>query len=777
MSINIVKKGSHIDYSVVNKIATELNINNKLVELLFSRGLFDIDEIRKFLYPNKNNFYNPFLMKGMRETVDRIKTAIENKEKVVIYGDYDADGVCATAILALYLSSQGLDVYAHIPNRVGEGYGLNEESLGSIIEKVLPDLIVTCDCGISCCNEVDFVLDLGVDIIVTDHHEISERVPSCIVVNPKQEDCSYPYNMLCGAGVALKIVQALGGDEAMEDYLDLACVATIADLVPLLDENRLIVQLGLRQLAKGRNIGLRELFANLEIKTPTSSEIAYKIAPRINAAGRVGDAYRAFRMLTEKDVETVREIIDEINRDNVKRKDLCDEMYEEAVGDLAMEDMVNSKAIMLSHPTWEKGITGIVAARLTNDYNRPTFIMVNSGDGTYKGTCRSIDGINVHELLSHCSEYLIEFGGHNQAAGFSIYEYNISAFKNKVNEYLKNIDEKIYVPTVKYDLDLDESEITIGLAKAFEMMEPVGNNNNKPLIRLVPKSLSVAPCKNNSNHISITTRSGFQIFAFGFSKQSYQLLSEGTKELIFELQSSSFNSKTPKGVLKVCKSENLYFNKQYLPAYRYELLSYKNKSEAKYKLIQGAELPNLLDSSVFGTLVVAENEEDYKFFISKYKIGFGEYIYSSNKNNYSKIIIAPDFRDASVSLPLYNKIIFLKKPFSDGVISYINSKTSAKVYVLNRKNVADNVSLERSIFAEYYECIRKIDGLEFANFFTCYKKIKSIMSDINVQQLAVCVAIFEEMGILKVSRVPYKLQIIPSAKVDLLSSSIIKLLS
>ena len=311
----------------------------------------DIDQIEKFLYPNKENFYDPYLMKGMKEAVERIRTAIKNDEKVVVYGDYDADGVCATAILALYLSSQGLDVYAHIPNRVGEGYGLNNDSLDNIIEKIFPDLIITCDCGISCYDEVNHVMDLGVDIIVTDHHEIGEKIPECVVVNPKQEDCSYPYNMLCGAGVALKIVHALGGEAVMEDYLDLACVATIADLVPLLDENRLIVQLGLKQLAKGRNIGLRELFADLEIKVPTSSEIAYKIAPRINAAGRVGDAFRAFRMLTEKDVETVRDIIKEINQDNVKRKELCDEMYEEAVGDLAMEDMINSKAILLSSKT------------------------------------------------------------------------------------------------------------------------------------------------------------------------------------------------------------------------------------------------------------------------------------------------------------------------------------------------------------------------------------------------------------------------------------------
>lgn len=776
MSINIVKKGSHIDYEKVKDIATKLNINDKLVEILFSRGLSDEEQIEKYLYPKKENFYDPFLLKGMKETVERINQAIQNKEKVVIYGDYDADGVCASAILALYLSSQGLDVYTHIPNRVGEGYGLNEESLSNIIEKVLPDLIITCDCGISCYNEANFVMDLGVDIIITDHHELAEKVPQCIVVNPKQTDCLYPYNMLCGAGVVLKIIHALGGEQAMEDYLDLACVATIADLVPLLDENRLIVQLGLKKLSSRANIGLRELFLNLEIKTPTSSEIAYKIAPRINAAGRVGDAYRAFRMLTEKDVAVVRDIINEINIDNAKRKELCDEMYNEAVGDLAMEDMVNSKAIMLSHPAWEKGITGIVAARLTNDYNRPTFIMVNSGDGTYKGTCRSIDGINVHELLSHCSDVLIEFGGHNQAAGFSIYEKNIPEFKSKVNEYLKNVDENIYLPTIKYDLDIDEKEITCDLVKEFEMIEPVGNNNNRPLLRIEQKSLTVAPCKNNSNHISITTQLGFQIFAFNYSKKSYQFLSDGNKELIFELQPSTYNQKVPKGVLKACKSDNLYLNKQYVSAYKYELLSYKAQTQAKYSLIQPSKLGDLL-TNLFGTLVIADNEEDYNLFTSKRNIGFREYIYSQNKNNYSKIIIAPDFKDETLSLQLYDKIIFLRKPFLDNVISYINSKSKAKVYVLDVFNTADDVSLEREVFAKYYDAVRKVVGIEFANFFTCYKKIRSLTPTVSAHQLALCIAIFEEIGILSVKRSPFRLQIIPSAKVDLSSSKIFRLLS
>ena len=774
MNYRIVKKNNDANTDNIKLVASQLNLNERLVEILFSRGLTDVDSINKYLNPDVKNLYDPYLMKGMSEAVDRIKSAIANNEKVVVYGDYDADGVCAASILSLYLASQGLDVFTHIPNRMGEGYGLNVNSLGVIIENTFPDLIITCDCGISSCEEVDFVHDLGVDIIITDHHECGERIPNCVVINPKQNDCNYPYNMLCGAGVALKLVQALGGIEATEDYFDFACVATIADLVPLLDENRLIVQLGLNKLKNTNNIGLRELFNSLGVVTPTSSEIAYKIAPRINAAGRMGDAYRAFEMLTSSNLARVKEIIKEINEDNSKRKVLCDEMYKEAVEDLAYEDMVNNRAIVLSHPTWEKGITGIVAARLTNDYNRPTFIIVNSDKNVYKGTCRSISNISVFDILSNCSELLIEFGGHNQAAGFSIEEKNIPLFKQKVNEYLMKYPDSAYLPTITYDIDLSEKEITKELVNAFELIEPIGNCNLKPLIRVVLDGLSIAPCKNNSNHISITTPNGLQIFAFSYVKQSYQLLGSGEKEVILEIQPGLYGNKQPKGVLKACNTKNLYVNKSNISAYAYDLLLYKAKCVANYELLDEKKLNDIVDKNLYGTLYIASTYEEYDSFIKKYNYIFDEYIYSSNSNNYSKVIIAPDFSDETLSLSLYSKVVFLSRPLFDGVISYINSRSKAKIFVYNKPTKCCAVLTTREVMAKYYDVIRQVNGVEKSSLFSLFKNLNSTMSDINAPQLAFCIAVFEELAILQVQRNPYKLKIIPGKKVDLNTSEICK---
>ncbi|MBR2989009.1 MAG: DHH family phosphoesterase, partial [Clostridia bacterium] len=280
MNIKIQPKTEYpIDEYSIAKIASSLNLDYQLAKILYLRGFCDENAVKNFLFPNESSFYDPFMMKGMDKAVQRLNQAIENGEKIIVYGDYDADGICASSILSLYLSSRGLDVLVHIPNRIGDGYGLNIDTLTRLIENEIPDLILTCDCGISCAKEVEFALDLGVDVIVTDHHEISGEIPDCVVVNPKQSDCNYPYNMLCGAGVALKLIEAIAGREVMLQYIDLACVATIADLVPLLDENRLIVQLGIKRLNERKNLGLNALFSALKLETVTSGDIAYKIAP------------------------------------------------------------------------------------------------------------------------------------------------------------------------------------------------------------------------------------------------------------------------------------------------------------------------------------------------------------------------------------------------------------------------------------------------------------------------------------------------------------------
>ena len=773
MNVKILPKNEYsVNFATIEEIARKLRLDKRFVELMFSRGLCDEKTINSFLHPKKEMFYDPFLMKGMSEAVDRLNRAIENREKVVVYGDYDADGVCASSILSLYLSTRGLDVLVHIPNRIGEGYGLNVESLGRIIENEMPDLILTCDCGISGANEVRFVLDLGVDIIVTDHHEISGEIPECIVVNPKQEDCSYPDNMLCGAGVALKLIEALSDRQTMLEYIDLACVATIADLVPLVNENRLIVQFGLQKINERKNLGLRLLFDKLKVENVTSGDIAYKIAPRINAAGRMGDAYRAFELLTEKDVNRVREIVAEIEEDNSKRKEICDEMYNEAVGDLEYEDLVNNRAIILSHPDWEKGITGIVAARLAGDYNRPSFILVKSGD-TYKGTCRSVDGINVHELLSYCRDTLVEFGGHSQAAGFSILPDKISEFKVKVNEFLKKYDDELFLPQCRYDMEIEVSDVTYDFVQSLDLLEPTGNGNVKPLFKITLNEAKISPCKNNQSHISVMLDSGFQLFAFNYSKLAYQFLAPGKKTIVTELQTSSYGGKQVKGIIRACSPENLYINDLAAQSYFYGLLKYIPSSSARYTVYKEEDIENITLNQ-YGTLIVAGSRESYEKFISLHsRPMFSEYMYATTKGNFTRIIVAPVMEN-NLSFANYNRIIFLDAPLNNGVISHLNRLTKAEIFVPEQFSEKYEVSTDRDVFAKYFELIRSAQNAQVASQIALFKHLAKT-NDISLNQFVFCISVFEDLGIIRVSDTPFRISVNRGVRADLTKSKIYNL--
>lgn len=770
MNVNVLQKVNRpIDSVKAEEASRRLNLPIKLVELLFLRGIDDVKAISAFLNPSKELFHDPYKLKGMAETVERLNSAIVNKEKVVVYGDYDADGICAAAILALFLSGEGLDVFVHIPNRLGEGYGLNIGSLERIIENNMPDLILTCDCGISGMREVSFAMDLGVDVIVTDHHELSGEIPECIVINPKQNDCCYPYDMLCGAGVALKVIQAMRGTDKMLEYVDLACVATIADLVPLVDENRLIVQFGLERLNERKNLGLSVLFDEVGIDNVTSGDIAYKIAPRINAAGRMGDAYRAFALVTATDIAVAKSIVAEINDDNAKRKTLCDEMYDEAVADLAFEDMVNDRAIVLSHPSWEKGITGIVAARLAGDFNRPAFIMVRSGD-TYKGTCRSVDGINVHELLTACRDLLIEFGGHSQAAGFSIMPDRVHEFKERANEYLRKFPDEYYLPRVQYDMCIDTSEIDYEFVRALDRLEPTGNGNPKPLFKLEADTLRVAPCKNNNAHISVTFESGLQIFAFNYSKLSYQLLSDGKKSIISELQMSSFGGKQVKGVMRCCVPQSLYINESMTDGYEYSLLKFLPKDDPVYRVYDEKELADM-DISLYGILIIAFDKSAYDKFTAEHKTPmFREFRYTTSKNNFSRVIVAPVISEGNISFANYDKIIFLSTPLNTGIVSYLNSVSKAEILLPSLADEHYTVNTERETFTRYFELIRSFKHQSAGSLIGFFKHLKQACTDIELNQFLFCVQVFEELGFITINEHPFSVTINQGVRAELASS-------
>lgn len=733
------------------RISNSLGLNKKLVELLMLRGYDNEDSIRVFLHPDVSNFYPPETMLGMTECCERLTQAVENNERVVVYGDYDADGICASSILALYLSSRGAEVYTHIPDRLGEGYGLNVESVERIIENVMPDLILTCDCGISAVKEVDLAIELGVDIIVTDHHEVGEVRPNCVIVNPHQSDSPYPFKDLCGAGVALKIVQAMGGLEAADDFYDLAAIATVADLVSLTDENRLIVQLGLMRMSDSKNLGVAALVDSLKLKTVTSSDIAFRIAPRINAAGRMGSAYRAFELFTSADSTIVADRLKQIIDANNDRKTLCDGLYTEAIEILRHEDLVRRRAIIITSDKWEKGITGILAARLVGDFKRPVFILVKNND-EYKGTCRSVEGINIYELLSKQSDLFKEFGGHNQAAGFTILPQYIEQFKERIYAELENVDIDTFIPSLKYDMELDESDVTSDFAAALDMLEPTGNNGNpKPLFMTRTKSLTAGPLKNNINHTLLKTPSGLHFFAYNSYKLNTYYNGATDREMVYELATGDYS---PRLYLRGCALNKLAVNDSIAKAAYLRLLNYSSQGEAKYAEYDADELNSLIDNK-FGILIIAGSKQSYErcAALGNDNVVMHEMLTETAINVYTRVMVSPEL-SKTFMLENYDKVIFVDYPPSMSVVELINRRSNAVVYIPktdNRPQLFDCVKADRKIFGEYYNAIKAHKDIKAPNVYAYFKSLHYAVKTVELPQFIACLSVFTQLKLLSFS--------------------------
>lgn len=736
------------DSKTVDAISQKLGLNKKLVELLIIRGYDNIDAINVFLHPDVNNFYPPETMLGMPECCERLKTAIENGERVVVYGDYDADGICASAILSLYLSSCGLNVLTHIPDRLGEGYGLNVDSIERIIENATPDLIITCDCGISAVDEVETAKDLGVDIIVTDHHEAGAVLPDCTIVNPHQPGCKYPFKDLCGAGVALKIVQALGGIDAASMYYDLAAIATVADLVSLTDENRLIVQLGLRNMKMSKNFGVLALVDELKLKSVTAADIAFKIAPRINAAGRMGSAYRAFELFTSEDPQIVTDRLNQIVDDNNKRKMLCDELYSQAIEMLKTEDLVHNRAIVISSEKWEKGITGILAARLVGDFKRPTFILVKNGD-EYKGTCRSVDGINIYELLSSNSDILKEFGGHNQAAGFTIKQENVAAFKKRIFEQLNAMDVEKFIPTLTYDMELSESDVTKDFAVSLELLEPTGGSGNpKPLFMTKTSSLTATPLKNNSNHTILKSSGGLQFFAYNSYSLNTYYNGKADRELVYELVDNDYS---PRLYLRGCALSRLAVNDSLAKAGYLRMLNYAAGEVPEVSVYMPEQLDGLIDEK-FGILLIAGCKDTYEKLCDRKpeNVVMHEIFSETAVNVYTRVMVSPEL-GKSFMLENYKKVIFLDYPPSDNVLSYIRRRTDAEIFVPaidNRNELFSCVKTDRTLFGAYYKAIKTNCNTKASNIYALYKALVGKERSLELPQFIACFSVFSQLGLL-----------------------------
>ena len=536
------------DKELVEQIAKKHNISTLLAKILINRNIVDEEEINVFLNPKRNNFHDPFLMLDMDKAVDRIIKAIKNKEKTIIYGDYDVDGITSITVLKKFLSERGLEVDYYIPNRLEEGYGLNKDAIQEIAKQGYT-LMITVDCGISGINEVEMANSLGIETIITDHHEQLDSLPQAYcIINPKRKDNTYPFRGLAGVGVVFKLIQAisikLGLDEkAYLKYLDIVCIGTISDIVPLVDENRVIAKLGLMLVKVTKNIGLKELITQTGYSNIDSSMVSFGIAPRINACGRMGKQEEALKLFITDDKNEANEITKKLNEYNIQRQEKEKNIFEQAIKKLENNNVEELNSIVLAGENWHNGVIGIVASRLTEKYFKPTILICIEGDEG-KGSGRSIPGIDLHQALVESSQYLKKYGGHEMAVGLSLEKNKIEDFRKHFEEILKEKNVKQILPVINIDCEITKKDLNKETIEQIKLLEPYGEKNKPPLV--VYKNLKITSIRalSEGKHLKIELKDGNEnISAIGFNlgELSEEYLIGDKVDIVGTLELNSYN--------------------------------------------------------------------------------------------------------------------------------------------------------------------------------------------------------------------------------------------
>ena len=548
---------NNVDENKVLEIKEKYGLSELLANILVGRNIIEENQIKVFLEPTRNDFYDPFLLPDMEIAVPRIINAIENKEKIVIYGDYDVDGITSISVLKKFLEDRGLEVSEHIPNRLDEGYGLNKEAIDEI-NKSGCKLMITVDCGISGLEEVEYANSLGIETIITDHHEPLYELPKAIaVIDAKIKTNKYPFNQLAGVGVVFKLIQAisikLGLDEKKYlKYLDLVCIGTISDIVPLVDENRVIAKLGLKLVEVTRNIGLRTLLDSIGYKKVNSMSVSFGIAPRINACGRMGHADEALKLFLTNDKSEAIALTQKLNDYNKERQDIEKNIFEEALNKINEENIEEKSAIVLGGDNWHHGVIGIVASKITDMYFKPS-ILICFEDNKGKGSGRSIPGFDLHKALCETSQYLEKYGGHAMAVGLSLSKDKFEDFKKAFQEYADSKDINEIVPIINIDNLITEKELNLEAVRDLEKLEPFGEANKCPLIAYKNLKIDSIRVLTDGKHMKLTlkTEKNNIITAMGFNMgyRAEEYLIGDRVDIVGTLEINAFNG-----------NENIQFN-------------------------------------------------------------------------------------------------------------------------------------------------------------------------------------------------------------------------
>lgn len=745
----IFKKFFNKDSALVEEYAKEFNVLPSTMYLILSRGVSTKQEIQDYL--TTGELLNPFLIKNMKQLCERVTLARQLGDKVLIFGDYDVDGISATAIMLKTLKRFGIDADYYLPNRYVDGYGLTCECIDKIEKQFAPDLIITVDCGISCFKEVEYAKEKGIEVIVTDHHEIPDVLPDTIVLNAKIEGQDYPFRELCGTGLAYKISEALLGQKKAEEFLPIATIATIADIVSLTGENRNIVKKGLKCFDK-LPYGLKALFKEnkVSISNPSSTAIAMKIAPKINSSGRMGDAGDSLALYMTEDPVVARKYLDKIRKHNTKRRELSAKVMEDCEKAIKKMDLSKTRVICLASKKWDQGILGIACARLVEMYNRPVFLFSQVGDVLH-GSGRSINDINIHELLSSLKDILETFGGHTMAAGVTLKRENYEEFCKRVNSFVfEKINEKVFMPIKYYDLDLKPEDITERFLSELSLLEPVGCGNAIPKFRVSAENVEITPMKYCPAHCEIKI-GDLNLVYYNFAKKYDDLKFARYKSFIFEFQDEGKN-----GVVSDFDCGSFIVDNAHMFTYpiQFEQLMYEDNRPSKFSYYPKEELINFvasLQEQVFGTAFVAYSAYDFVNFSKEYSKDNIFHIGICNDDciGFNSLLLSPKGVNWAKN---FNRVVFLSPVLDESFVSELNKVTKAEIFVpMDReidKNRFSHLDLSRETFGKVFKALTARNFNRYYSIFDVYQN--KMKGQVGFDSFYAGFLVFKELALISV---------------------------
>ena len=623
--------------------------------------------------------------------------------------------------------------------------------IDKIAKQFSPDLIISVDCGISCWEEVEYAKEKGIEIAVTDHHEIPEKLPDCIVLNAKIEGQDYPFRALCGTGLAYKISEALLGQKKAEEFLPIAAIATIADIVSLTGENRNIVKKGLHAFEK-LPMGLKMLFKEnkVSISNPSSTDVAFKIAPKINSAGRMGDAADSLMLYLTEDPVVAKKYIEKVKRHNQKRQELSALIMEDCENAIQKMDLSKTRVICLASKKWDQGILGIACARLVEVYNRPVFLFAQVDDVLH-GSGRSIDDINIHELLSSMTDILETFGGHTMAAGLTLKRSNYEEFSNRVNSFVfEKINDKVFMPIKYYDMDIKLEDINDRFLQEMELLEPFGCDNPRPKFKISAENIEITPMKYCPTHCEVKI-GDLTLVYFNFVKNYDQMRLSRFKSFIFE-----FQGQTKNGVVSDFDGGSFIVDNAHMFTYPVQLeqLGYQDNRKTEFAYYPQSELLNFvadLQHNVFGTAFVAYSAYDFVNFSKNYSKDniFNVGIYSDSCVGFNSILLSPTGTEWAKN---FNRIVFLSPVLDEGFIAELNEKTNAEIFVpiervLDKQRFA-NLDLSRETFGKIFKVLTAKNFTKFYSVFDFYQA--KLQKQMSFDTFYAAFLVFKELGLIVV---------------------------